>query len=79
MIALNRKCLKSLIQGVFALVCDVMTGWPPLQPGISRTRRYPTQFAPLTTVGLLLKSTQFAFNAKLLVLLAANSKRECVT
>ena len=27
--ACNNKHLKSLIQGVFALVCDVMAGWPP--------------------------------------------------
>ena len=29
--ALNRKCLKTLTQDVFALVCDVMAGWPPPQ------------------------------------------------
>ena len=32
MICLNKKCLKTLIQGVFALVCDVMASWPPPQP-----------------------------------------------
>ena len=30
--AFNRKCLKSLTQDVFALVCDVMAGWPPPNP-----------------------------------------------
>ena len=24
----TKKCLKTLIQGIFALVCDVMAGWP---------------------------------------------------
>ena len=28
----NRKCLKSLIQSVFASICDVMADWPPPQP-----------------------------------------------
>ena len=32
MICPYQKCLKSLMQGVFALVCDVMAGWPPPQP-----------------------------------------------
>ena len=30
--ARNKNCLKTLFQGVFALVCDVMAGWPPPQP-----------------------------------------------
>ena len=30
--ARNRKYLKTLIQGVLVLVCDVMAGWPPPNP-----------------------------------------------
>ena len=32
MICPQQKCLKSLIQGVFALVCDVMASWLPPNP-----------------------------------------------
>ena len=28
----TEKYLKTLIQGVLVLVCDVMAGWPPPQP-----------------------------------------------
>ena len=29
---LTKKCIKSLIQGVIALICDIMASWLPPQP-----------------------------------------------
>ena len=46
-----KKILKSLIQGAFALVCDVMASWPPPPPnhevahavGAALLKRFNTQ------------------------------------